>query len=94
MAERLETRAVEVDLRGQVCPATLLKALQELNRLRDALKSGATVLVILTDHRDATVTIPDAASSMGYEVAVKKEGSHYRIAIAGHGAAARAEAAP
>ena len=79
--------------RGQVCPATLLKALQELNRLRDCLRSGTTVLVILTDHRDATVTIPDAASSMGYGVEVKKVGPHYRIAIAGHPAGSPAGAA-
>ncbi len=89
MTSGLETKTVEVDLRGQVCPATLLKALQELNRFRDSLKSGASVLVVITDHRDATVTIPDAASSMGYAVAVKKQNAHYRIVIARHGVAQR-----
>ncbi len=83
MADDLRRKAVELDLRGEVCPATLLKALKELNRLRDPLKAGEAVLVVLTDHRDATATIPDAATSMGYAVAVKKEGAHYRIAIAG-----------
>jgi TusA-related sulfurtransferase len=81
MGDTHVTDVVELDLRGQVCPATLLKALQALNRLKDPLKSRDAVLVIVTDHRDATATIPDAASSMGYDVAVSKEESHYRITV-------------
>ncbi len=87
MATEIVVNAVEVDLRGQICPATLLKALQEINRHKEALRAGTTILVVLTDHRDATVTIPDAASSMGYGVAVKKDGPHYRVVIGRHGAA-------
>ncbi len=77
----------ELDLQGQVCPATLLKALQTINKLKESLREGGTVLVIRTDHRDATVTIPGAASSMRFDVSVTKEKSWYRITVACHAAA-------
>ncbi len=74
---------VNLDLRGQVCPATLLLSLREINNRRDDLQRGTARLVILTDHRDATVTVPDTASSMGYEVSVAKVEGHYVITIEG-----------
>ncbi len=83
MASGAAAESVRCDLRGQVCPATLIKSLQMLNAMKDGLRSSEKVLVILTDHRDATVTIPDAAASMGYDVDVAKEGSHYRITVSG-----------
>lgn len=71
----------EIDLRGQVCPSTLLMALREMNSLKPDLRSGALKLSFLSDNRDSTVTIPEAAANMGYEVSVAKEDEYYRIDI-------------
>jgi TusA-related sulfurtransferase len=71
----------EIDLRGRVCPSVLLMALREINSFKTDLRSGTMKLVFLTDNRDSTVTIPDAAANMGYEVSVAKENEYYRIDI-------------
>lgn len=72
---------VVLDIRGQVCPATLLVALREMNRRRSALEKGAERLRILTDNRDATATIPEAARNMGYDVRVDAEDGAYQILV-------------
>lgn len=72
---------IKIDMRGLMCPSTLLTALREINANKLALKSGGLRLSFLTDNRDATVTIPDAATSMGYEVCVIKEDGCYCIDI-------------
>ncbi len=74
---------VELDLRGQVCPATLLKSLRQLNRMKEELAGRARELVILTDNRYSTNTVSEAAGSMGYEVTVSKDEAHYRIRVTG-----------
>ena len=74
-------RLFEFDIRGQVCPSSLLIALNELNARQRDLKDPATRVIILTDNRDATATIPEACRSMGYEADVMKEAQHYRIEI-------------
>lgn len=73
----------EIDMQGKVCPSTLLIALREMNTHKTALRSGTLKLVLVTDNRDATVTVPDAATTMGYAVSVAQEGqgSRYRIEI-------------
>ena len=77
----METR--QLDIRGQICPSTLLTALREVNLNKDALKAGALQLVILTDNRDATATVPNAVDNMGYPVTVQREDGHYRIIVGG-----------
>lgn len=72
---------IELDILGQVCPACLLVVLQTINDHRAELKSGKTRLVIKTDHRDSTRTIPESAGKMGYDATVKKKGNHYEIII-------------
>lgn len=72
---------IELDILGQVCPACLLVVLRELNILRNRLKSGKAILVVKTDHRDTTRTIPDSARKMGYGVEVKSQGTFYEITI-------------
>ena len=74
-----ETR--QLDVRGQICPSTLLTALREVNRHKAALQAGELQLVILTDNRDATATIPNAVDNMGYPVSVEREVNHYRITV-------------
>ena len=39
---------IEFDIRGQICPSTLLTALKEINRHRTSLKNGNCMLVFLT----------------------------------------------
>ncbi len=81
MGEASSVRSVNLDLRGQVCPATLLKSLKQLNEMKGELNAGVSRLTILTDHRDATVTVPEAAGNMGYSVTVRKEDRHYVITV-------------
>jgi len=72
---------LEFDICGQVCPSTLLTMLREVNRNRQALRSGELRLTIKTDVHDATATIPQIVKNMGYVVKVVKEGGHYSIMI-------------
>lgn len=75
---------IEFDIRGQLCPSTLLVALKEVNTRAADLRKKTVRLCFLTDNRDATVTIPESASNMGYAVSVeKKDEGHYCIMIAG-----------
>ena len=74
-------RRLTFDMRGQICPSTLLRALEEINEHAEALLAGEVSLSFLTDNRDATVTIPDSAENMGYACTVKKEKNFYRIDI-------------
>lgn len=70
-----------IDIRGQVCPSSLLSALREINSNKSVLRSGELELVFLTDNRDATVTIPESATSMGYRVRTDNTQEGYRISV-------------
>lgn len=74
-------RVVELDLRGHVCPASLLITLQKMNAMRGSLSSGEASLRVLTDNRESVPTISNAARSMGYAVAVEHADSHYIILV-------------
>ncbi len=76
-----ETETKQIDIRGQICPSSLLATLKEINDLQGELTRKALKLSILTDNRDATATIPAAAEKMGYSVSVTREGGHYAITI-------------
>jgi len=71
----------ELDLRGQVCPAALMRALKKMNDLQGELVSGAAALRVLTDNRDSVPTISEAARNMGYAVAVDREEAHYVLLV-------------
>jgi len=75
------TEKIQLDILGQVCPACLLVVLREMNTHRQRLKAGEVHLVIKTDHRDTTRTIPESARKMGYEVEVKNLEGFYEITI-------------
>ena len=81
MSLSCETR--QLDIRGQICPSTLLTALREVNLYKAALKAGTLQLAILTDDRNATATIPNAVDNMGYRVTVEREEHHYRVTVGG-----------
>jgi len=74
---------IEFDIRGQVCPSSLLVALKEVNARVDGLRQGKVKLRFLTDNRDATTTIPESAANMGYLVTVAKQEGSYLIEISG-----------
>jgi TusA-related sulfurtransferase len=74
---------IEFDIRGQICPSSLLVALKEVNRRAESLRQGNVRLCFFTDNRDATITIPESASNMGYGVSVEKREGYYCIVIAG-----------
>ena len=69
------------DIRGQICPSCLLFTLREVNKKQSVLKEGKTQILIKTDNRDATSTIPDTISSMGYDSTVEKKEGYYEIRI-------------
>jgi TusA-related sulfurtransferase len=72
---------VETDIRGQICPSTLLVALKEMNAQSSGLREGTVTLCFLTDNRDATITIPESAANMGYAVDVQKRDGYYIIEV-------------
>jgi TusA-related sulfurtransferase len=74
-------KVINFDIRGQICPSTLLIALKEMNRHKEGIRNGEVGLLFKTDNRDATVTIPDAAENMGYWANVAKEGDYYLITV-------------
>lgn len=78
--ERLARKLV-LDIRGQICPACLLVTLQEIYKNRESLNSGEARMIIQTDHRDATRTIPGAVSAMGYQVSVSRVRNYYEIVL-------------
>ncbi|MBE0500517.1 MAG: sulfurtransferase TusA family protein [Desulfuromonadales bacterium] len=67
------------DIRGQVCPSSLLVALRCINENMEAIRLGTLVLKIITDNRTAVVTIPNAASNMGFDVQIEKEQEGYYV---------------
>lgn len=76
-----DMRKIELNILGQVCPACLLVVLREMNTHRLQLKNGEVQLIIKTDHRDTTRTIPESARKMGYDVDVRNLETSYEIII-------------
>ena len=80
-------QTIDIDMRGQVCPSTLLVSMDNLNKYREALQGGSARLRIKTDNREATTTIPTTAENMGYVVQVRNLGGYYQIEISSSGSA-------
>jgi len=72
---------VLLDIQGQICPSCLLLALRTISQHADALRAGQLEVVILTDDRQATATIPETTLRMGYQCVVERAESSYRIRI-------------
>lgn len=73
-----------LDIRGQVCPSSLLITLRALNQNADALRHGRLILRILTDSRDAIVTIPNTALNMGFQAKLEKLPQGYYEVVVRH----------
>jgi TusA-related sulfurtransferase len=76
---------IEFDIRGQLCPSTLLIALNEINRNSRELRRGEIALSFRTDNKDCLVTIPESAANMGYDVKVSKGDGSYVILVGRRG---------
>ena len=77
------TQTIDIDIRGQICPSCLLLALKELNHHGAAVRAGSAEIVVTTDDRQATATIPATAERMGFRTEVTRLDSSYRIRIFG-----------
>lgn len=74
-------QTIELDICGQICPASLLVALREINQNISRIKDGSLRLIVRTDNRDGTNTIPEAARNMGLQVEVRKDPRCYVIVV-------------
>jgi TusA-related sulfurtransferase len=74
-------KTIDIDMRGQVCPACLLVAMDSINKNRKVLQDGEAILCIKTDNREATTTIPTTARNMGYSVTVEKMDTYYLVCV-------------
>jgi TusA-related sulfurtransferase len=81
MESKQDAHIIMHDIRGQICPSSLLFTLREVNREQQALKEDRVRLIIWTDNRDAIATIPETVSSMGYATTVEKKEGYYQIEI-------------
>lgn len=77
--------SIEFDIRGQICPATLLITLREVNSHAAAMKRGEVELNFLTTNRDSTQTIPESVTNMGFSVDVTAHEGYYVIRVHTHG---------
>jgi TusA-related sulfurtransferase len=77
------TQTIDIDIRGQICPSCLLLTLKELNQNGAAIRAGSTEVVVVTDDRQATATIPATADRMGFQTEVTRVDEVYRIRIFG-----------
>ena len=83
MSSASSQEVIQLNILGQVCPACLLVVLKEINTHQENLRNGKARLVIRTDHRDTTRTVPESARKMGYAVEVNKVQTFYEISIGG-----------
>jgi TusA-related sulfurtransferase len=81
--DRASVEIVPLDIRGTVCPASLLLTLRKLNELKDPIHGCAARLEVSTDSRDSVATITEAAVNMGYLVSVDKGEGRYVLTISG-----------
>jgi len=72
---------IHLDIVGQICPSCLLLTLKELNQHSAAVRSGAAEIIVTTDDRQATATIPDAVQKMGFGSEVTRLADGYRIRV-------------
>lgn len=68
----------QLDVRGEICPYPMLKAVEALKKL-DAKDLG---LEVITDHAPALETIPTQAVRLGFAVHIEEsEAPEWRITL-------------
>lgn len=80
----MPNRTIDLDICGQVCPSCLLLTLKELNSNSAAIRAGSFDVMVVTDDRQATATIPVTAERMGFCSEVARLDGTYRIRIFGN----------
>ncbi len=60
---------VRLDVRGEICPYPMLKAVEAMKRLPDG-----EVLEVITDHAPALESIPTQAKRLGFSVEIRQTG--------------------
>jgi len=75
---------LRLDIRGQICPSCLLLTLKALNEHANRLRADTLEVVVITDDRQATATIPETSAKMGYRAEVDRLDAAYRIRIRIH----------
>jgi TusA-related sulfurtransferase len=66
-----------IDLKGMVCPFTLLEAIKEIKKI----EGEARIEILVTD-AVACESIPNWALNEGHEIIeVKPEGNHFKIVL-------------
>jgi len=74
---------MELDVRGDVCPYPMMKAVQAMKKLK-----GAEEVVVITDHAPCLETIPPQAPRHGYQCQIEQTGSpEWRITLTPNGGA-------
>jgi tRNA 2-thiouridine synthesizing protein A len=61
---------MRLDVRGEICPYPMLKAVEALKKLQ-----GEDEVEVLTDHAPSLTTIPWEAAKLGYETEIEEVGS-------------------
>ena len=61
---------MELDVRGEICPYPMLKAVEAMKQLK-----GTDNVVVLTDHAPCLETIPPQAGRYGYTVQLEEKGA-------------------
>jgi TusA-related sulfurtransferase len=74
-------QTIDIDIRGQICPSCLLLTLKALNGNSAAVRAGSAEIVVTTDDRQATATIPATVDRMGFRTEISRLDSIYRIRI-------------
>jgi len=73
---------MKVDVRGEVCPYPMLKAVDAMKKLK-----GREEVILITDHAPCLETIPPQAPRFGYACSVVETGSpEWTITLAPIGA--------
>jgi TusA-related sulfurtransferase len=72
---------VHIDVRGYVCPSSLLVALRELNKYRDLLRTDHFTMELMIDNHESTNRICDAVKSLGYDFRVTDVDNSYCIVV-------------
>jgi len=60
---------MELDVRGEICPYPMMKAVEAMKKLK-----GSDDVVVITDHAPCLETIPPQAGRFGYTCAIEENG--------------------
>ena len=79
-----------LDVRGEICPYPMLKAVEALPRLKEGEE-----LEVLTDHAPALQTIPAYTGRLGYQTRIEEVGPGlWKVIVCKPAAPASAKATP